>query len=163
MQNRNSNGEPDSNLRSQWTLVLNQANETLTEVLATRRAIDTKIYGLTALATALLSLLATIRPLSFGACTSMWLTVSTLIVYLVIIGLGLREYSPTGLAVFDAHAIAENLDQPYENLMKWTSECLLDYVKENCAIVDKKVTVLSRMLWLFLFSMVLLVASALLY
>jgi len=163
MRNENSRRKPCSNSESQWKLALNQANETLTEVLATRRALDTKIYGLIALATALLSLLATIRPLSLGVCTNTWLTILTFVLFLVIIGLGLKEYSPTDLALFDAHAITENLDQAHDDVLKWTVECLLDYTKRNSATVDRKATALSRMMWLFLSSALLLVASALLY
>jgi len=168
MSKHNSNRGPDEdfkaeNSKRQLTLALNQANEAFTESLAERRALDNKIYGLTALATTLVVLVVSLKPQSFSNCVTVAFVAATLVSYLTVVCLGLKEYSPTDLAAFDPRVISQNLGQPFENLEKWTVDCLLDYTDENYGIVERKARTLGRMLWAFLFATIVFVGSALLY
>jgi CBS domain containing-hemolysin-like protein len=153
----------EENSKKQLTLALNQANEAFTESLAERRALDSKIYGLIALATALIVLVVSLKPQSFSNYVTVAFVAATLVLYFTVICLGLKRYSPTDLAAFDSRAISESLGQSFENLEKWTADCLLDYTDENYDVIERKARTLGKMLWIFLFATILFVGSALLY
>ncbi len=83
-------------------------------------------------------------------------------IYLLVIGLGLREYSPTDISVFDARTIFNRLEKPTEKLMRWTTRLLLDCADENYSKVDRKSSAVEKMTYLFLAATVLLAIGAVL-
>jgi hypothetical protein len=144
-------------------LALNQASDSLGEAMATRRAVDTKIYELMALSLTLLALLITIRPWSSWSGLGGWFYVLALVAYGITVALGFWKYKSVESHVPDARAIIESLDSSYLELVKWTTEDLLDFVDENYDIAHRKALAHSKMWCTFLVATAFLILGALLY
>lgn len=149
--------------RSKLELALNQASDSYRESMAARRSLDTKIYGLVALSSALLALLITVKPWLSKGLLGVVFVLAAFVTYFAIIALGLIEYAPTKSSVSDPRAIVESMNQSYDDLLEWTTESLLDFADENYRISHGKAVTLRNMLIMFLGAVVLLVFGALLY
>lgn len=154
MQNKDSRNNSDGKANSEkWMkleLALSQANESLRESMSTRRALDTKIYGLIVFSSSLIGLLLTVRPWSFKSPIALTFFVAALGCYIAIVALGLMAYFPTESPTSDARAIMKSINQPYDNLAKWTTEELCEFADENYAVAFTKGRILSVMLVIFL-------------
>jgi hypothetical protein len=152
-----------TNNEAKLELALNQASIELQESMAHIRAMDTKLYGLVIFSSALLALLVTVKPWSFKGIVGTSFFVLAFAAYLVIIGLGMKEYFPVELETSNARAILEDTKQPYDKLVKWTVEDLLDCAEKNYSIAYGKTRTLRVMLIVFLVAAVCLSFGTLLY
>jgi hypothetical protein len=152
----------DSMKATNLNLALSQANEALSESMATRRAVDTKIYSLIILSATVLGLLLTLHPWSSKGPTSLFFFVSSFVAYAVTILLGIIDYSPVGSSTFDARAILESMTQSYDNLAKWTTEILCDCTDANYEISRVKSCTVRNMLLIFLLATSLLALATIL-
>ena len=153
---RRSLGGSSGKRTPQLKLSLDQANEDLRQSLDNRRAVDTKIFGLTSLAAALVGILVTVRPWASKSADSIILFVAAFAAYALTIVIGLTEYFPTESSTSNARAILEEKTQPYDVLVQWVTESLLDFADENYRIAHRKSRTLMRMLIIFLVAAVLL-------
>jgi hypothetical protein len=157
----------DSNLvgasrkqRKKNHLLINQASDALRETHATRRAIDSKIHSLLALASALLGLLV-----AFGVWTRLQpigqvFFVAALIIYVVAIGLGLFTYYPWVVLIPQARAILESQDiLDYDDLENAVAQSIVELVEENAGKIKKKSFLLELMVVLIVFASIMLVVS----
>jgi len=143
-------------------IAMSQANQALTESLNMRRALDNKIYGLIALTATLLALLLTLRPWVSRGSFSIAFQIVAFGMYLIVIALGMREYSPTDVHLNDARGFFDMLDRRTEKLVRWNTRYLLDCTDWNYSKVNEKAAGLNAMIWLFLTATILLAIGALL-
>lgn len=144
-------------------LALSQASDSLEEAMAARRAVDTRIFELTALSLTLIALLITIKPWSSSCWFGGWFYIFAFVAYGIAAVLGFWKYKATKSYVPDARAIFESVDSSYPNLIKWTTEDLLDIADEQYGIVHQKALVHSKMWYAFLVATAFLIFGALLY
>jgi hypothetical protein len=156
-----SNLAGDSRKQQRKTrLLINQASDALRETHATRRAVDSKIHSLLALASALLGLLV-----AFGVWTRLQpigkvCFVAALIIYIVVIGLGLPTYYPRAVPIPQARAILEFQDiLDYNDLENAVAQSIVELVEENAGKIKQKAFLLELMVLLIVFASIMLVVS----
>ena len=144
-------------------LALSQASDSLREAMAARRAVDTKIYELMALSLALIALLMTVKPWSSKSGLAGWIYTLAFVAYGVIVAIGFWKYKAVESTIPNARAIIESLNTSYPNLVKWTTEDLLDFADQNYKIAHEKALAHTRMWYAFLVATMFLILGALLY
>ena len=148
------------NQQKKTQLLINQASDALRETHATRRAIDSKIHSLLALASALLGLLVAFGVWSRLQPIGKVSFVAALIIYVAVIGLGLSTYYPRAVSIPQARAILELQDiLDYDDLENAVAQSVVELVEENAGKIKQKSSLLELMVVLIVFASIMLVVS----
>lgn len=141
-------------------LILKQASDSLQEIHAARRAIDTKIHSLLGLSAGLVGLFAAFRLWVNLHPIGQLLFTGALVIYASVIVLGLLAYYPRSLHIPYPYAIVKFQDEAsYEDLEKWVADDIFALAQKNANTIKMKSNILEIMVVLMILASSMLVVS----